>query len=293
MNYTVKTEAQLLNFLLEDGPKLTRTKAKSLLKYGQISVNGKTIKAFDYKLRPGSSVGVGHSTKHIASAQKRLDIIFENEELIVINKPDGLLSVPTEGIDSESAYDLVTNYLKARDSKQRAHIVHRLDQYTSGILLFSKSKELKVALQENWNETVTARKYYAVVEGAVEPKRDQISSYLRNDEGFYVRSSDKARGDAKLAITQYEVLREIEGFTLLDVSLRTGRKNQIRVHLSEREHPVVGDKKYGSKSNPLRRLGLHAYRLELVHPVSGETLSFHSKMPKSFKRLFAEAVETQ
>lgn len=289
MTYTVQKETQLLRFLLEDVPHLSRSKAKSLLKYGQISVNGRAVKAFDYPLRAGSAVTIGHGTKELASAASRLDILFENDELIVINKADGLLSVPSEGPEQETAYRLVTEYLQAKDSKSKAHIVHRLDQYTSGVLLFSKSKALKELLQADWNNLVSARKYYAVVEGILDPKEGSVTSWLSPKEGYHVRSSRIEREDAKKAMTEYRVLKETEGYSLLDVELKTGRKNQIRVHMRDLEHPVAGDKKYRAKTNPLHRLGLHAYLLELTHPVSGERFSFQSKLPKSFKRLFKEA----
>ncbi len=286
MNYQVKQEKPLLEFLLEDVPKLSRSKAKSLLKYGQISVNGKAVKAFDYSLRPGSVVTVGQGTKAQAEASAQLDIIFENDELIVINKPDGLLCVPSDNLEEETAYALVGAYLRTKNSKAKAHIVHRLDQYTSGIVLFSKSKALKELLQADWNNLVSQRRYYAVVEGILEEKEGTITSWLSPKEGYHVRSSHFERDNSKKAITEYQVLEESQNYSLLDVSIKTGRKNQIRVHLRDLKHPVAGDKKYYAKTNPLGRLGLHAYLLELSHPVSGETLRFSSKMPKSFRRLF-------
>lgn len=286
MEYKVTTEKQLLVFLLEEVPKLTRTKAKSLLKYGQIFVNGKPVKAFDFMLHPGVVVSIGAGTKAVAEVANRLDILFENEELIVIDKPEGLLSVPAEDASADTAYARVEQYLSLKKKKDRAYVVHRLDQDTSGVLLFAKSQELKQALQNNWNALVSARIYFAVVEGLLERKQDVISSYLRSDEHFYVRSSQEERKDSKLAVTEYKVLRETEEFSLLEVSIKTGRKNQIRVHMSGLGHPVIGDKKYGSKVNPLRRLGLHAAQLTLTHPLTGATLSFQSKMPKPFLRPF-------
>jgi len=291
MDYKVKEKKQLLAFLLEDVPQLSRTKAKSLLKYGQISVNGKRQKAFDYELHVGSTVRIGQGTKEQARTSARLDILFENDELIVINKPDGLLSVSADGPEEETAHSLVEEYLKTKDSKSRAFVVHRLDQYTSGVLLFAKSNQLRLKLQERWNELVTERKYYAVVEGTLEKKQGVIRSWLSEGEGFVMRSSKKPTEGAKEAVTVYQVLRETETLSLLDVKLETGRKNQIRVHMYELGHPVAGDKKYRATSNPLRRLGLHAYKLALRHPETEELLSFQTQMPKSFRRVMKDGAE--
>ena len=291
MDYKVKEKKQLLAFLLEDVPQISRTKAKSLLKYGQISVNGKRQKAFDYELHVGSTVCVGQGTKEQARTSARLDILFENDELIVINKPDGLLSVSADGPEEETAHSLVEEYLKTKDSKSRAFVVHRLDQYTSGVLLFAKSNQLRLKLQEKWNELVTERKYYAVVEGTLEKKQGVIRSWLSEGEGFVMRSSKKPVEGAKEAVTVYQVLRETETLSLLDVKLETGRKNQIRVHMYELGHPVAGDKKYRATSNPLRRLGLHAYKLALCHPETEELLSFQTQMPKSFRRVMKDGAE--
>ena len=288
MEYKVQEKKQLLVFLLEDVPGLSRTKAKSLLKYGQIAVNGKTQKAFDYELFVGSTVRVVQSTKEQARTSARLDILFENDALIVINKPDGLLSVSADGPEEETAHSLVEEYLKTKDSKSKAYVVHRLDQYTSGVLLFAKSNQLRLKLQEKWNDLVTERKYYAVVEGVLEKKQGKIRSWLTEGEGFVMRSSKREIDGGKEAVTVYEVLQETEKLSLLDVTLETGRKNQIRVHMYELGHPVAGDKKYRATGNPLRRLGLHAYKLALRHPETGDLLSFQSQMPKSFRRVMKE-----
>ena len=288
MDYKVQEKKQLLAFLLEDVPRLSRTKAKSLLKYGQIAVNGKTQKAFDYELRVGSVVSVSQSTKEQARTSARLDILFENDELIVINKPDGLLSVTADGPGEETAHSLVEEYLKTKDSKSKAYVVHRLDQYTSGVLLFAKNNQLRLKLQEKWNELVTTRKYYAIVEGSLEKKQGVIRSWLSEGEGFVMRSSKRQTEGSKEAVTVYEVLQETETLSLLDVSLETGRKNQIRVHMYELGHPVAGDKKYRATSNPLKRLGLHAYKLELRHPGTDEVMCFQTQMPKSFRRVLKE-----
>lgn len=293
MNYAVAREMQLLRFLIEEQPKLTRTKAKSLLKYGEISVGGKPIKAFDFLLRPGMIVAVGQGTKQVSATSALLSIVYEDDELLVIDKPAGLLSVPDDDTSDPTAFELVSNYLRAKDSKSRAHVVHRLDQYTSGVLLFSKSKHLKQLLQADWNRLVSARKYYAIVEGVPEEAEGTITTWLSPKEGYYVRSSATPRDGSKKAITQYSLLQSAGRYAMLDVTLHTGRKNQIRVHMRNLGHPVAGDKKYHAKTNPLHRLGLHAYRLDLLHPVSGKDMSFTSKMPKSFKLLFKAELKAE
>ncbi len=287
MKITVKTETALLPQLLASG--LPRGKAKSLLKYGQVSLNGKVTRAFDAALRPGDTILLAQGTKRMAAAASELQIVFEDDELIVIDKPHGLLSVPANDLDKDTAYHLVDAYLRTKHSKNRAHIVHRLDQHTSGLLLFSKSKKLKELLQADWNTLVSARDYYAIVEGIPEEKQGEIVSWLSPKSGYQVRASQFEREGGKKAVTQYQVLREAGSFSLLQISLQTGRKNQIRVHMRDLGHPVAGDKKYHAKTNPLSRLALHAFRLELRHPLSGELLRFESKLPRSFSRVLKQA----
>ena len=215
------------------------------------------------------------------------EIIYEDKEIIVINKPAGLLSIATEAQRDATAWRQVTDYLQIRNKRARAFIVHRLDRDTSGVLLFAKNEEIKLALQEKWNEIVTCRGYTAVVSGEPPKEEDTITSYLLENKAHIVYSAPKNKG-GKEAVTCYRKVSSRRGFSLLDIEIKTGRKNQIRVHMKEAGCPVVGDKKYGDGSNPLRRLGLHAGKLELHHPVTGALLTFEAPMPAEFTRLFTQ-----
>lgn len=217
--------------------------------------------------------------------QNRPDILYEDAELIAINKPTGLLSVATDAQRSVTAWRQVTDYLQLRNKRARAYVVHRLDRDTSGVLLFAKNEKLRLALQERWNELVTCRGYLAVVSGAPPKEEDTIRTWLLENRAHIVFSAPKSKG-GKEAVTRYRVLERRGGFALLDVEIDTGRKNQIRVHMADLGCPVIGDKKYGDGSDPLRRLGLHAGRLELTHPVTGRKLSFTAPTPREFERLF-------
>ena len=221
----------------------------------------------------------------------KLHIIHEDKALLVIDKPAGLLSIATEherglGASANTAYRLMNDYVKAKHKSNKIWIVHRLDRDTSGVMLFAKSEQAKLKLQENWEEAAVAREYVAVVSGAVNPPQGQIKSWLKENKAIKVYSSGR-EGDGKLAITDYRTLAKSRRFTLLAVELQTGRKNQIRVHLSERGHPVLGDKKYGeSKSNPLGRLALHASALSVIHPTTRELMRFEAQIPACFLKGF-------
>ena len=215
------------------------------------------------------------------------DILYEDNELLVINKPAGLLSVATEAQRTATAWRQVTDYLQIRNKRARAHVVHRLDRDTSGVLLFAKNERLKLALQERWNDLVSCRGYQAVVAGCPSREEDTIRTWLLENRAHVVYSAPKSKG-GKEAVTRYRVVESRKGFTLLEVEIDTGRKNQIRVHMAEMGCPVVGDRKYGDGSDPLHRLGLHAGKLALTHPVTGKELAFTAPMPREFRRFFSD-----
>ena len=282
----VKQECELLEFLLLTFKDQSRNSVKSLLSNHQVAVDGAPISQFNFKLYPGDVVII---SKHGIRKKTRsnLPIIYENDEIIVINKPSGLLSIASDKEKGATAYRMLTDYVQQKDKHNRIFVVHRLDEDTSGVLMVSKSVKLQQALQDKWNELVTKRGYYAIVEGNLEQKSGTIKTYLKKNSQNLMYSSKKA-GDGQLAITHYKVIEEIEGYSLLDVHIDSGRKNQIRVHLGEMGHYVIGDDKYGNPSNPIKRLGLHAYELELKHPFTGKTMLFKAPVPKEFKELFSK-----
>lgn len=211
----------------------------------------------------------------------RLDIIYEDKEIIVINKPAHLLTVGTEDEKFNTLYYKVSEYVKKKHKSNKIFIVHRLDKDTSGIVLFAKTEEMKKLLQDNWNEIATNREYIAIVEGNVKNDSGRIEEYLKETKTLLTYSTkDK---DGKLAITNYEVLLRDKGVSVLKINIETGRKNQIRVAMQWLGHPIIGDKKYGSKKNLIRRLGLHASTLEIINPKTKKKMEFIAKIPREFR----------
>lgn len=283
----VKEECELLEFLLKTFKDQSRNSVKSLLSSHRVSIDGAPITQFNFKLFPGDVVII---TKEPIKKKIRKDlpIIFENEEMIVINKPSGLLSVPSDNEKGSTAYRMVTDYVQQKDKHNRIFIVHRLDEDTSGVLMFIKNKRLCDAFQDDWNNLAKKRGYYAVVEGVLKEKQKTIKSFLvKNSQNLMYSSPDKG---GQFAVTHYKVMEENENYSLLDVNIDTGRKNQIRVHLGEMGHHVIGDDKYGKPANPINRLGLHAYELSITHPITKKLLTFTAPMPKEFMTLFDKKI---
>ncbi|WP_342515062.1 RluA family pseudouridine synthase [Sporosarcina sp. FSL K6-1522] len=280
--YTVKEPMELLPFLLENMKKNSRNSVKSILTRGQVSVDGKMVKQHNHPLQPGQSVSIMQNQAAIKeNTLTGVSILHEDEDIIVINKDAGLLSMASKNEAEMTAYRQITDYVKNDNPRNRIFIVHRLDRDTSGVMLFAKSEEVKEALQANWNEVVKERTYTALVEGVVRKKEGTISSWLKESKTFKVYSNPTDNG-GQHAITHYKKIQSNKLFTLLEVQLETGRKNQIRVHMEDIGHPIVGDKRYGATGNPIKRLGLHATRLALLHPRSGELVRYQADVPKAF-----------
>lgn len=217
--------------------------------------------------------------------KKKLDIIYEDKEIIVINKKSGVLCISTDKEKTRTLYHEVSDYVKKSNPKNKIFIINRLDKDTSGIVLFAKSQNIKYEYQNRWDKLAVKRLYKAIVSGNINKKEDTIKSYLKETKTLLVYSSDDKK-NGKLAITKYKVIKENKNYSLLDIEIKTGRKNQIRVHLNDIGHSIVGDTKYKGKKSPLNRLGLHAYYLELKHYKTGKIMKFECNMPKSFDLLF-------
>jgi 23S rRNA pseudouridine1911/1915/1917 synthase len=284
--YTVDAPAGLLDFLLKTLKGKSRNNVKSLLTRGAVSVGGKTVTRHDYMLTPGQTVTLAAPGDDLRKEiTKRLKIIYEDDALIAADKPAGLLSIATERESFETAYHLLTDYVRIGSPKSRIFVVHRLDRDTSGVMIAAKNEAMKLALQDNWGALVKTRGYTAVAEGVFRVKSGVIRSWLKETKTHVVYSGGRD-GDGQEAVTLFDVTRESGAYSLVQLALETGRKNQIRVHLSDLGHPVAGDKKYGAKTDPLKRLCLHAGLLELEHPFSGQLMTFESAVPKSFLSLF-------
>ncbi len=281
--FRVEEPAALLPFLREKLAGKPAGKVKSILKHGLVSVDGRPTTKYNLSLRHGQTVTIASYRPDPpagSAAASHPPILYEDRELLVIDKPAGLLTINTGGSEpEETAYRQMTEYVRRKNPESRIFIVHRLDRDTSGVVLFAKNPEIKTALQDNWDQLVQYRGYYAIVEGRMEQPSGRLSSWLKETRTHLVYSSRRA-GDGKPAVTNYEVLRQNPDYSYLRVWLETGRKNQIRVQMQEIGHPVTGDKKYGAQRDPLKRLGLHAWKLELTHPVSGKRLDFTAEPPK-------------
>lgn len=218
--------------------------------------------------------------------KKKLDIIYEDKEIIVINKPSGILCVSTDKEKMKTLFYEVSSYVKKSNPRNKIFIINRLDKDTSGIVLFAKSQSIKLAYQNAWDTLAKKRCYKAIVLGILDKKEDTLKSYLSETKTLLVYSSDNKKG--KLAITKYKVEKENNKYSYLDIEIKTGRKNQIRVQLNDINHPILGDMKYGKVKSSLNRLALHAYYLELVHYKTGKIMKFECKIPKSFDTLFID-----
>ena len=278
----------LMEFVAGFMPDAKRNDLKKWLKYGHLMVDGIVSKGFDTPVEPGSLVELNLSRPFVTFQHRRLELVYEDDDIIVVNKGYGLLSVGTgrPGADGkvkkeETAYNILKDYVKQKNPANKIFVVHRLDRDTSGLMMFAKSIEAQTAMQHNWNNMVLSRKYVAVVEGVVEAPEGVIESNLEETGSFHVYSTHE-QGEGKKAVTRYKVLQRGRTSTLVEFNLDTGRKNQIRVHSSDIGHPIVGDRKYGAAASSLHRLALHARSLSFAHPMTRKYMNFETPIPTKF-----------
>lgn len=287
-HYTVNEPIELLPFLLLKLSDHGRNSVKSILARGQVSVNDQVVTAYNCRLEPGHTVTIRMGRAPEKQPLIGLIILHEDDDVIVVRKEAGLLTVATEQEKELTAYRQLMVHVKSKDPGSRVFIVHRLDRDTSGVLLFAKSEKVQQQLQNTWHESVKERSYIALVEGWVKKSEGTISSWLKESSTMKMYSSSRPN-DGLHAVTHYKTIQTNKAYTLLEVSLETGRKNQIRVHMEDIGHPIVGDKKYGSKSKIIGRLGLHARILAFVHPTTGKMMRFETEIPKPFLAPFRQA----
>ncbi len=284
----VKEPMELMTFLGFHFNGKSRTALKSMLGQKHVCVNGKVVTQFNHQLQVGDSVTLNSGKVEYELRSTRVKVVYEDDYLIIIDKQEGLLAVATDERKKETtAFNIVSNYLKKKDPRNRLFVVHRIDRETSGLLMFAKTKEMQLALQDNWHENIRERVYVAVVEGVPDNEEDTIVSYLRESKAFKIHSSNSS-DEGKEAVTHYRVVRKTDKYALLKVELETGRKNQIRVHMQEIGHPIIGDKKYGAGPSPIGRIALHARSIAFNHPVTKEPLRFETPIPKKFMSLFVK-----
>lgn len=283
MKYKVDKTIELLSFLQQVMPETSRTKLKEILAHN-VYVNGRRSTQFNFPLQPGMEVEIQKQGGKDRLRPRDLDIVFEDEHLFVVNKHEGLLS-SSKNVADKTVITVLNRYLEATHQRCTAHVVHRLDRDTSGLLLVAKSKSVAMMLEENWKETVYDRAYVAVAWGNIEKDKGTIHTWLT--DGQYCVLSSPTDNGGKEAITHYIVKQRSRRYSLVELKLDTGRRNQIRVHLREMQHPVVHDPMYGYKDDvsPINRLGLHALRLCFKHPITQKRMQFETPIPQSFLKL--------
>jgi len=274
----------LFEFLTERHPGSPRTRIKKLLQSGTVRVNNTSITLHSYQLSPGDTVDFGPRAGIATKASLPFPVLYEDQHVIVIDKPAGINTSSIDG--STSIQWIISEFLKnLSKGSVRTYVVHRLDKEVSGVLLLAKSGKAMDIIKEKWGKT--EKHYYALVEGKPENPEGTIKSWLVEDNAMKMHSvSDAAKG--KLAITNFKTIRNIDNYTLLDISTETGRKNQIRVHLSDIGCPIVGDRKYGASTDFIRRVRLHAWSISFPHPGTGEMITVESPMPDNFLSLKAK-----
>lgn len=276
--------ATLLDALFVFLPDSKRTTVKDYLKHNQVRVNGNVTTRFDHPLSPGDIVEVNTTREFQCFSNSRLKIVYEDDDIIVVNKGYGLLSMGNDRVREGTAYSIVRDYVKWQDPRNKVFIVHRLDQQTSGLMMMARTMTAKERMQHNWNNMVLSRTYYCVVEGKVEEDKGTVRSYLAENSEHEVYSTDDPKA-GKLAVTRWEVIGRGNGYTLMQVNLDTGRKNQIRVHMKDLGHPIAGDRRYGARTSPIHRLALHAGTLRFIHPETRRDMNFSTPIPASFLKM--------
>lgn len=275
-----------MEFLMKEMSGISRNKVKDLLQGHGIQVDRKLVTQYDFQLRPGQTVLVSRHKRSTELLNKYVKIIYEDKDLIVIEKSEGILSMASAP-GQYCVKTILDEYFKKRHFKCTAHVVHRLDRDTSGLMIYAKSLEIRKKLEEDWHGIVYDRRYVAVLCGEMTQEGGTVHSWLKDNKAYITYSSPTDNG-GKEAITHYRRIATNGRFTLAEMRLETGRKNQIRVHMKDLGYPVAGDDKYGNGLNPLHRLALHAFRLYFYHPRTGEPMKFETPHPTSFTRLFQQ-----
>ena len=281
----VQDDAPLLEWLLEN-LKQSKSKTKATLQNRGIKVNNRTVTQFDFALHKGDKVSVSTSKKNDQFQSKYVKLVYEDRYLVVVEKSHGILSMSV-GQSSLNVKTILDDYFKRSRQKCTAHVVHRLDRETSGLLIYAKDMETRQQLEHEWHHSVYDRRYIAVLSGRIEEEGGTVANWLKENK-LYVTYSSPVDNGGKYAVTHFHVLRTTDTHSLVEFKLETGRKNQIRVHAADINHPVCGDTKYGNGDDPLKRLCLHAYILCFYHPVTHQPMEFSTQIPTGFKRILGK-----
>lgn len=282
--YTVEEDAQLLDWLIANLKGLSRNKVKDTLHGRGIKVNGKIVTQFDYPLTRGMKISVSKSKKNDTFKSRYVNLVYEDPYLVVIEKKPGILSMAA-GHKSLNVKTVLDDYFRQTKQRCTAHVVHRLDRDTSGLMVYAKDMQTEQTLEHEWHNIVYDRRYLAVVSGEMEEDEGTIANWLKDNKAYVTYSSPVDNG-GKYAVTHFHVLDRTTEHSLVEYKLETGRKNQIRVHSADMNHPVCGDVKYGNGDDPIHRLCLHAYMLHFFHPVTRARMEFETPIPSQFRMLF-------
>ena len=281
--YVVKEPSELLAWLIEN-LRDSRTKIKATLSGKGIKVNGKIVTQFDYPLVPGMNIAVSKTKQNNQFKNHYIKLVYEDRYLVIIEKKPGILSMAA-GHSSLNVKTVLDNYFKQTRQRCQAHVVHRLDRETSGLMIYAKDKQTELALEADWHNIVFDRRYVAVLSGEVVDNEGTIANWLKDNKAYVTYSSPVDNG-GKYAVTHFHVLARTYEHSLVEFKLETGRKNQIRVHAADMGHPVCGDIKYGNGDDPLGRLCLHAFKLCFYHPINHRPMEFETELPQTFRKLF-------
>lgn len=279
--FRVKEATTLLEFIQKALDGVSHNRAKAILTGGGVRVDHKNTRQFDLTLQSGKLVEISKRKPKGELQSKFVKIVYEDPQIIVIEKAPGILSMASSH-HSFCVKQVLDDYFHRTHQKCNAHVVHRLDRDTSGLLVYAKTLEAEQILEHNWRDIVTDRRYLALVSGELPQQQGSVESWLKDNKAYFTYSSPTDNG-GKYALTHYRVLKSNGRHSLVELKLETGRKNQIRVHMQDLGHPVCGDTKYGNGDDPIGRLALHAFRLNFYHPITGEPLKFETPVPKGFR----------
>lgn len=282
--FQVKEPCELMEFLMKAKDGISRTTAKSFLSKRQVYVDNVITTQYNFPLKPGMKIQISKDKGKKEFRSSLLKIVYEDAYILVIDKREGVLTIGTDRQKERTAHSILNEYVQRSGRQFRVYVVHRLDKDTSGLLVFAKDEKTKFTLQDHWENIVKDRRYVAVVSGNMEKDNGTITSWLM-DNKMYVTYSSLSNNGGDKAITHYKTIKRANGYSLVELELETGRKNQIRVHMQDLKHPVLGDVKYGDGNNPIGRLALHAFKLSFYHPVTNELMVFETPYPGVFKKI--------
>jgi len=282
--FNVKEPAELLNFLLSQMQGKSKTAVKSQLSRGLITVDGKVVKQFNEPLTTGQKVTINSHPTEKPSKDAKIDVIFEDQDVIVVFKKAGYLSIASNKEKVKTAFNFVTSHVKKEKDSNRIYVIHRLDREASGLLVFAKNPKAEALLQTSWLENIDKQEYLAIVEGELKKTSGKVKSFLKENKAMVMYSSPSANNGLE-ALTYFEVIKKNESFSLVKIKTGTSRKNQIRVHMKDLGHPIVGDEKYESFIDPINRVALHGSLLVFKHPKTGEMMEFKKDIPTKFTNL--------